>query len=122
MPPRRRPAPPVRSNRELKRALAVCCGLGLVFSLAVMIGANRGMLPREEPPAASSADDLTTGSIVVVPVLGDSCIQRLIDNRTWQVRELGEMACDELLRAGVGRGSVETRLDAIRDSFRRSPQ
>jgi len=75
------------------------------------------------PAAPTSDDELTTGSIVFVPVLGNTCRQNLIDNRTWQVREVGTVPCNEALAASAQRRSgaaPATRFDIIRESFRKS--
>jgi hypothetical protein len=58
-------------------------------------------------------------------VLGNTCRQNLIDNRTGEVRENGSMPCNEALATAAQRraGSTgATRLDIIRDSFRKSSQ
>jgi hypothetical protein len=75
------------------------------------------------PPSQTDDDDLTTGSIVFVPDTGDRCRQNEIDNATWRVREIGTVSCPDALngrspgRAGAG---PVTRLDIIRESFRKT--
>jgi hypothetical protein len=67
-------------------------------------------------------DDLTTGSIVFVPVLGDRCRNRLIDNATWRIRNNGEVDCRAALlrHANVPRLQWSSpRIDVIRHGFTR---
>ena len=123
------PAPPRRGGAESTRTLIVAFAFASVFALAYMVGTGqlapsiREMLVgRAAPPAQQGDDDLTTGSIVFVPVLGNKCRQNLIDNATWQVREVGEIPCDQAL-APKGRrsssGPPTSRLEIIRDGFRK---
>jgi hypothetical protein len=72
-------------------------------------------------PPAPPGDNLSTGAIVFMPALGNDCRQNVIDNRTWEVRQGGTVPCNEA-RAGAHRGpggAPATRLDIIRDSFRK---
>jgi hypothetical protein len=120
---RRRP----RSGREAQRTIIAVCALGSLVAAAYTLGAG-GQTPSMRQAAftaysEASEDDLTTGSIVFVPVLGNACRKNLIDNRTWRVWEGGTVPCDQALaksrqlRSGSG---AMTRLDVIRESFRRS--
>jgi hypothetical protein len=103
---------------------AVIAGLALVglfgIAYAIAVGAH---MPRDNVQARSQSDDnLTTGSIVYMPALGDTCRKRIIDNRTGQVRDLGPVPCSEALNPTVrgSAGGPPTRIDIIRESFRRS--
>lgn len=113
---------------EVPRAIVAGCVLAGLFAAAYAIGSQWQGPMREKAFVHSnqheSDDDLTTGSIVFVPVLGNMCRQNLIDNRTWEVRENGTMPCHEALAGPHGRAGVNgtTRLDIIRESFRKSPQ
>jgi hypothetical protein len=82
--------------------------------------------PREKAALRSASvsgnNYLTTGSIVFVPTSGDTCRQSEIDNATWQIRQVGEVPCQQALSAaarndGPGAG---TRIAIIRDSFRKA--
>jgi hypothetical protein len=122
--------PHERSSRlqrgEIARGIVAGCALAGLFAAAFAIGSN-WQAPRETLLAGSapaqSDDDLTTGSIVFVPDFGSTCRQNLIDNRTWEVRDNGTMPCHEALAAAPHRrsaGTGATRLDIIRESFRKS--
>jgi hypothetical protein len=118
---------PMMFGSELSRAVVASCALVGVFMAAYAIGASlQGSSMREAAFARTqpytSDDDLTTGSIVFVPVLGNTCRQNTIDNRTWQVREVGTMHCTEAFAGTPNRRTVTsgpTRLDIIRESFRK---
>jgi hypothetical protein len=118
----------IRRTRETRRGiLAAGCFVGL-FALAYAFGSGwRTPSPQQAAftHPRESDDDLTTGSIVFVPVLGNNCRQNLIDNRTWRVRENGAVPCDQALAAAAHRrsdGAPTTRLDIIRESFRNAPR
>jgi hypothetical protein len=122
------PAPPRRGGRDPVRLLILACAFASVFALAHTIGTGslvpsiRNFLAAAKaPPASPDDDDLTTGSIVFVPVLGNECRQNVIDNATWQIREIGKVPCDEVLaqnRQHSG-GPPNSRLEIISESFRR---
>jgi hypothetical protein len=69
-------------------------------------------------------DYLTTGSILFVPMEGNVCRERLIDNKTWRMRDKGYVVCDEAVSWNAHtKGqpySPTSRVDAIRSGFFRS--
>lgn len=71
-------------------------------------------------------DYLTTGSILFVPLQGNVCRQRLIDNKTWMMRDKGYVICDEAVSwNATAQGpsySPLSRVDAIRSGFFKSTQ
>lgn len=113
-------------GREARRAVIAACGMACVFAAAFAIGVGwQTPSLRETAFAPSSQADHeggTTGSIVSVPVLGDTCRKTLIDNRSGKVLERGPVSCERALaesrRRRSGRGA--TRFDVIRESFRKS--
>jgi hypothetical protein len=128
--------PPSRSQtsakslrrRELLRATAAGFILVGIFAVALDLGAHwqmpsLGKIVHANAARPQAEDDLTTGSIVYVPDFGDKCRQSEIDNATWQVRQIGTVSCHEAL-AGRPPSHSETRprtrIDIIRESFRRS--
>jgi hypothetical protein len=111
---------------DMARATVVTTALAGLFAAAYAIGTSWDTLRKTAVASAQSQqsdDDLTTGSIVFVPVLGNTCRQNLIDNRTWEVRDNGTAPCNEVLGARPYRrsGAPTSRLDIIRESFRKSP-
>jgi len=112
-------------RRDNRRALAICLlfggvafvGLGTVIQQApttsIRIAANG-------PGYAQVDDELATGSIIFVPILGNTCRKKLIDNATWQIRDSGPVDC----RAALARGAYgnqlgwsTSRVDVIRNGF-----
>lgn len=69
----------------------------------------------------SGDEYLTTGSILFVPLQGNICRQRLIDNKTWMMRDKGYVMCDEAVSWNANtQGSPYSplsRVDAIRGGF-----
>ena len=115
-------------GREAQRAIiALLAFTGLLVTAYGVRTDGQAPSMREAAFTASSQvsdDDLTTGSIVFVPVLGNACRKNLIDNRTWRVREAGTVPCHQALAESRRRRSGiagRTRLDVIRESFRKSP-
>jgi len=123
-----RPTASARRIGDIPRAVSAVTALAWLFVAAYIIGTGWQTPSMREtafarPALPASDDDLATGSIVFVPVLGNSCRQNLIDNRTWQVREVGTVPCNEALAASAQRRSgaaPATRFDIIRESFRKS--
>lgn len=117
------------SKAELSRILIVSSVLASIFVTALAMGTGplgssvQKAMSARTTVASRQDDDLTTGSIIFVPVLGNDCRQNLIDNTTGAVREGGTVPCDKALaasrRAG---GGPATRLDVIRQSFRGAPR
>jgi hypothetical protein len=69
----------------------------------------------------SGDDYLSTGSILFVPQQGNICRKRLIDNKTWRMRDQGYVTCDEAVSWNANTvGTPYTamsRVDAIRGGF-----
>lgn len=109
-------------SRDNRRALAIC----LLFGAIAVFGL--GTVLRDTPPSgtritamsAQGDDDLSTGSIVFVPIFGNDCRRRLIDNATWQIRDNGVVDCNAALAQNThGRrfGWSAARVDVVRQGF-----
>ncbi len=70
----------------------------------------------------SREEELKTGAILYVPLEGNVCRLRLIDNDTWTIRDAGNIECDEAVSWNSGNDDkkyfVAVRVDAIRAGFR----
>lgn len=108
-------------RRDDRHALEI----GAAF-VAVLISGAVFMIreaPRSAPrtvAAAPADDDLTTGSIIFMPVAGDICRNHLIDNATWMIRDNGVVDCrTALARYAPPRrvGWSPARIDVIRAGF-----
>jgi hypothetical protein len=89
-------------------------------------GEGSGLASKQAAGSAAGEDNsddyLTTGSILFVPQEGNLCRQRLIDNKTWQMRDKGYVVCDEAVSWNANAQppySSATRVDAIRSGFLR---
>jgi hypothetical protein len=110
------------ARSDFVRAVLACLILAGVFALATYMGSGDSQATRTASLRQAPGDDeLTTGSIVFVPILGNRCRRRLIDNATWLMRDDGEVDCSTALTestAGRTRWSA-ARVDIIRRGFRK---
>ena len=71
--------------------------------------------------AKINGDELYTGSIIMVPTRGEDCWQRIIDNRTGKMWDIGYVNCYEAVsrseKSREGTTSV-MRLNSIGKAFR----
>jgi uncharacterized membrane protein YczE len=79
---------------------------------------------RAEQIAMATKEELKKGTVLFVPVHGNVCRQRWIDNATWTIRDGQDVLCDEAASWTVNTKptdpSVSQRMDAVRDGFRLS--
>jgi hypothetical protein len=110
-------------SRDGRRALAICLLFGAIASVGLATVVRNMPSSGTRIAATKNAqgdDELTTGSIVFVPILGNHCRSRLIDNATWRIRDNGMVDCKVALNPGAaGRGSgwSAARVDVIRHGF-----
>ena len=103
----------------MPRAVFACVVLAALFGLAMFMGT--GGQTTSVASLAAGDDELTTGSIVFVPLLGNRCRKRLIDNATWHIRDGGEVDCSAALSKSANpqmRWSA-ARVDVISKGFRK---
>lgn len=137
-------ASPVSSRAALKKAIALkkahrrdraraifaalCFGCAVAFLLFVPVGTpwqNKSKTddPRQQRQAQAQKqgdDDLQTGPIVFMPMLGDECRMRVIDNETWRIQDKGVVSCETALAQtsiSTGKQLSIARADAIRAGF-----
>jgi hypothetical protein len=112
-------------RRDNRRALAICLlfggiafvGLGTVIQQAPT---NTVRIAGNGPGSTQTDDELATGSIIFVPILGNNCRKKLIDNATWQIRDSGPVDCRAALAQGAygnQLGWSTSRVDVIRNGF-----
>jgi len=112
-------------RRDKWRAFAICLLFGCVAAAGVgtvIQQAPSGSIRifGNGPGFGQSDDDLATGSIIFVPILGNTCRKRLIDNATWQIRDYGAVDCRAALSGGAHTnesGWSASRVDIIRHGF-----
>jgi hypothetical protein len=106
---------------DRRQAVAVC-----TLFVVALLGGLATLVTRPPPYQVRMAvnavadDDLTTGSIVLVPTFGNTCRHRLIDNATWIVRDNGIVDCRSALTGlphGRRVGWSAARVDVIRQGF-----
>ena len=77
--------------------------------------------PVNASTAKTNGDELYTGSIIMVPTRGEDCWQRIIDNRTGKMRDIGYVNCYEAVsRSDKDRQGTTSvmRLNSIGKAFR----
>jgi len=91
-------------------------------SLRGGLGAGSGQQPGKDGEGTGD-DDLTTGSVLFVPLEGNLCRKRLIDNKTWFMRDKGYVICDEAVSWNATMQNTpftaNKRLDAVRTGFQK---
>jgi len=118
--PSRRPPSGWLGRDGWRAAAALLCAIFLLALGAHLGGWSAPLsgLPNSGQPARD-AEDLTTGSLLIVPMFGNDCRQRRIDNATWRVWDDGVVRCDVALAQAADRRAQEiaSRVDIIRMGF-----
>jgi len=114
-------------SRNDRQVLFVWLFFAAILALSGLIGGglSDGLRPKRAQQVTSNQptgdDDLYTGSILFVPVDGDNCWQRFLDNQTGQLWDNGFVSCEAMaphsLISQPGRYSTAGRVDAIRKGF-----
>jgi hypothetical protein len=121
-----------RRSRDLQRGLIATASLvallggilagGYGVHSQVAAANDRAALRYAQLAAATSAE-LRNGAILFVPIGGNVCRRRWIDNTTWTLRDGGEVECDHAVgwNATIPEAQpyhVGQRMDAVRSTFR----
>jgi hypothetical protein len=119
--------PPTSFQRDRRRVIITCAGLFAMLAVAIVLGGHHaaktagpsGANPKGE---TASAGERHAGSVLFVPVQGNVCRKRVIDNATWRLRDDGYVTCDEAVtwnsEAQNQKYSVTERVDQIRAGFK----
>lgn len=115
-----------RLSQNARHALVVCVPLVLLLA-GGLLGSNWSS--PTTPPIASNrsprdrAQELSTGSLLFVPLFGDRCRQMIIDNATWSLIDNGTVDCTEALNlSGAKQHEIPAALaEGMRDGFQRKP-
>ena len=125
------PVRPARSwHREQQRGPVIAVSLTLALGAllvgygvqAQIAGESMRTARRAVQIASVTKEELKKGTLLFVPVHGNVCRQRWIDNATWAIRDGEDVVCDEAASWTVNTRptdqSVAHRMDAVRDGFR----
>jgi len=116
------PRPTGRLAGDVRRAfIAYGAGFGLCVG-AVTVGTWAHSAMNRGAQSQANGESLSTGSVLVVSPNGNYCRERTIDNSNWQIRDNGWVDCTTALArsaAASGDKSAGSRLDLIRESFRK---
>jgi hypothetical protein len=123
MPRFTRPKP---KSKERRREFVACIGLlalfGCLFAAGLVWNTSRTASATSQAQAAAQLEaTLRSGPILFVPLTGNVCRQRVIDNETWRIRDAGEVICDEAVSwnatVPLNTYSVTSRLQALQSVF-----
>jgi hypothetical protein len=120
-------------ERDRRRGLITCTCLSAILAAAVIAGGTVAKIsgasssnPGREMAYIDAAGTLRSGSILFVPIEGNVCRRRVIDNETWRLRDNGFVECDEAVTWNSGAENqkyfVAVRVDAIRAGFKAAPK
>lgn len=121
----RRPKAKVR-ERDRRRGIVACVVLSAVLAAGILAGGYAARPIHTDgasAPTASRSQELRYGAILYVPMEGNVCRIRLIDNVSWLTREGGTVVCDDAVSWNSGlegqKYFVAVRVESIRAGFRR---
>ena len=117
---------PTTFQRDRRRGIIACACLFAMLTAGIVLGghatkpaASSGTNPKGE---TASAGNRQAGSILFVPIQGNVCRKRVIDNGTWRLRDDGYVTCDEAVtwnsEVQSQKYSVTERVDQIRAGFK----
>jgi len=117
-------------ERDRRRGLITCTCLSAILAAAVIAGGTVAKISgaSSSNPGREMAylEGLRSGSILFVPIEGNVCRRRVIDNETWRMRDDGFIECDEAVTWNSGAENqkyfVAVRVDAIRAGFKANPK
>ena len=112
---------------DRRRGLITCAWLCAALAAAIIAGgtvAKTGGSSSASLGRAGSyaAGELQAGAVLYVPIEGNVCRRRSIDNATWQIKDDGYVVCDDAVTWNSGAAGqkyfVAVRVDAIRAGFK----
>jgi len=115
-------------ERDRHRGIVACVAVSAVLAAGILAGGytahTRASAERKENHMlAARVEELRTGAILYVPLEGNVCRLRLIDNGTWHTRDAGTVVCDEAVSWNSTlegqKYFVAVRVESIRAGFRR---
>jgi hypothetical protein len=112
---------------DRRRGLITCAWLCAALAAAIIAGgtvAKTGGSSSASLGRAGSyaAGELQAGAVLYVPIEGNVCRRRSIDNATWQIKDDGYVVCDDAVTWNSGAAGQKyndaVRVDAIRAGFK----
>jgi hypothetical protein len=125
--PRKRVTAQTSFDRDRRRGLATCACLTAILAVAIIAGGavtkSGGTSGTDRGREMAYLDgELRSGAVLFVPMEGNVCRKRVIDNQTWRLRDDGFIECDEAVTWNSGAENqkyvVTIRVDAIRAGFK----
>jgi hypothetical protein len=112
-------------ERDRRRGLITCAWLSAALAAAIIAGGTvtKGNSSSDGDMAyMDPAGSLQAGAVLFVPVEGNVCRKRSIDNESWRIKDDGYVVCDEAVTWNSGAANqkyfVTVRVDAIRAGFK----
>ena len=107
-------------DRDRRRGLITSACLSAILAAAVIAGGTVLKI------SGASSNTGREGPVLFVPIEGNVCRRRVIDNQTWRIRDDGFVECDEAVTWNSGAENqkyfVTVRVDAIRAGFKATPK
>ena len=126
--PRPKPKQRTTFERDRRRGIVTCACLSAILAAAIIAGGTIAKTGGSSGTRSGNmafmdaAGELQSGAILFVPVQGNVCRRRMIDNDTWRMRDDGYVTCDEAVTWNSGGTNqkyfVAVRVDAIRAGFK----
>jgi len=103
---------------DLRRAATALGGVAGALVLTFFVATRE---KPEKPVEAEYGRDLRTGSILVMPLVGDTCQQGVFDNDTGGMQFLDPISCEEAIRRSIksARSNADSHVQAVSENFRR---
>ena len=113
-------------ERDRRHGLITCAWLSAALAAAIIAGGTvtkiSGSSSAGNMAYMAPAGSMQSGAILFVPLEGNVCRKRSIDNETWRMRDDGNVVCDEAVTWNSGAANqkyfVAVRVDAIRAGFK----
>ena len=114
-----------KQGNDRRRGIMICASLSVFLALTILGASYAARLPDKHADYATflaQSSALRSSPILFVPVEGNVCRKRLIDNKTWKIKDGGTVVCDEAVSWNTSAPNqkyfVAVRVDAIRAGFR----
>jgi len=119
------------ASSDRRRSLFIIASIAILVGIVLAggYGVQQKMAIAAEQAALRAAQfasavkaELRTGTVLFVPLGGNVCRRRLIDNTTWTMRDGGQVECDHAVSWNANTPESEQflgeRAGAVRTSFR----
>ena len=101
---------------DLRRALLAIGAVTVTLALAFFIAIYE---KTEKPAKVASGREMRTGSILIMPLVGDTCRQSVFDNYSGEIWPAKSISCIEAIRRSETGVKPTSHVMAISEKFRK---